>query len=552
MRLSLKSLRRTPVAAASRPSLAAALLVALTLLPAAPAVAQTPRAADVAAGLPSLGDGADMSIAAERRLGDGIARDIYRDPDYLDDPVLGDYLQSIWQPLLGAARARGDVPAELSERLAWELMISRDKRVNAFALPGGYMGVNLGLLAVTETPEELASVLAHELSHVSQRHIARMIARQDQQAPWLLGAMILGMLAASANAEVANAAVVGSQAVAAQTQLGFSRDMEREADRVGFGVLTGAGFDGHGFVEMFDKLQQAARHNDDGSFPYLRSHPLTSERIADMRARLPLDAGPRVGPLNTARASASPGALPLTLPGSTLPALAWRAGPQVTPALHGLMASRARVLAENGPDRWRAWLQHGQAAGAKPADLYAAALAAHRLGQHDLAQKLAQRLQTLAVPETRWAVDALWMELALAPGGPSAAQAVPLKALRDAGLAGQQRTGVLLGAQAALATGAAPQAASRLQDWVVAHPRDALAWQTLAQAQLALGHRLRAVRADAESRAAQRDYAGAAERFKAAQALPTAERAMDPMELAIVDVRRREVEAQLRESVRED
>jgi predicted Zn-dependent protease len=539
---------------ASRLSIAAAWLALLTILPAAPAVAQTPRAADVAAGLPTLGDGAGMSIAAERRLGDGIARDIYRDPDYLDDPVLGDYLQSIWQPLLGAARARGDVPAELSERLAWELMISRDKRVNAFALPGGYMGVNLGLLAVTETPEELASVLAHELSHVSQRHIARMIARQDQQAPWLLGAMILGMLAASANTDVANAAVVGSQAVAAQTQLGFSRDMEREADRVGFGVLTGAGFDGHGFVEMFDKLQQAARHNDDGSFPYLRSHPLTSERIADMRARLPLDAAPRVGPLNTARAPASPGSLALTLPGSATPlaALAWRAGPQVTPALHGLMASRARVLAENGPDRWRAWLQQGQLAGAQPADLYAAALSAHRLGQHDLALKLAQRLQTLALPETRWAIDALWMELVLTTAAPGAAQMVPLKTLRDAGLAGQQRAGVLLGAQAALATGAAPQAASRLQDWVVTHPRDALAWQTLAQAQLATGHRLRAVRAEAESRAAQRDYAGAVERFKAAQALPAAERAQDPMELAIVDVRLREVEALLRDAERED
>ena len=158
------------------------------------------------------------------------------------------------------------MPPELSERLAWELMISRDKRVNAFALPGGYLGVNLGLLAVTETPQELASVLAHELSHVSQRHIARMMARQDQTAPWLMGAMILAMLAARANTEVAGAAMAGSQAVAAQTQLNFSRDMEREADRIGFGVLSSAGFDPLGFVTMFNKLQQAARHNDYGLF----------------------------------------------------------------------------------------------------------------------------------------------------------------------------------------------------------------------------------------------------------------------------------------------
>jgi predicted Zn-dependent protease len=405
-----------------------ALLATLALWPAAFPSAQTARQADAATGLPSLGDGADMSIAAERRLGDSIARDIYRDPDYLDDPVLGDYLQSIWLPLLGAARTRGDVPAELSERLAWELMISRDKRVNAFALPGGYMGVNLGLLAVTDTPEELASVLAHELSHVSQRHIARMISRQDQSAPWILGAMILGMLAARANTEVANAAMAGSQAVAALTQLNFSRDNEREADRVGFGVLTGAGFDGHGFVEMFDKLQQASRHNDDGSFPYLRSHPLTSERIADMRARLPLESGPRIGPLNTA-----PATEPWPLPGAAAPlrALALRPVPgasSVTPALHVLMSARARVLAENGPDRWRAWVQQGQGAAAKPAELYAAALAAHRQGQRDLALKLAQRLQSGQAPIRAGPCDALQLELLLAPGALNAAQTVQLKA----------------------------------------------------------------------------------------------------------------------------
>ncbi len=287
----------------------AALLGALSWAPVSLSVAQSlPPAAEGAAlvsgGLPGLGDVQGLSIAAERRLGDSIARGIYRDPDYLDDPVLGDYLQAIWQPLLAAAQARGDVPPELSERLAWELMISRDRRVNAFALPGGYLGVHLGLIGATDSAAELASVLAHELSHVSQRHIARLLARQDRMAPWVMGAMILGALAVRANTEVASAAMVGSQAVAAQTQLNFSRDMEREADRVGFGVLTGAGFDGQGFVDMFDKLQQASRLSDDGSFPYLRSHPLSSERMADMRARLPLEsaspARSAVGPLRSA------------------------------------------------------------------------------------------------------------------------------------------------------------------------------------------------------------------------------------------------------------
>ncbi|WP_425591649.1 M48 family metalloprotease [Hydrogenophaga aromaticivorans] len=505
-----------------------------------------------------------MSIAAERRLGDRIARDIYRDPDYLDDPVLGDYLSAIWQPLLGAARARGDVPPELSERLAWELMISRDRRVNAFALPGGYLGVNLGLLAVTERPEELAAVMAHELSHVSQRHIARLVSSQDRLAPWMLGAMILGALAARANTEVANAAIVGSQAVAMQTQLNFSRDMEREADRVGFGVLTGAGFEGQGFVDMFDRLQQASRLNDDGSFPYLRSHPLTSERIADMRARLPLStarAGPGVGPLKSAApgavanapASGGPTGLRLDLPAlsSATPPPATVA-PTVSAERHALMAARARVLAENGPDRLRAWLQTGQGASASPGVRYAAALSAQRLGQRDLALDLAQRLRGAVAASARPAADALMLELLLtAPAAGGNSRVDPsgalLASLRDQALAGDSRADLLLGAQAALATGVPERAVSRLQAWVVQHPRDAMAWQVLARAHQAQGHALRSIRAEAESRAAHMDYEGAADRFRAAQALPAAQRAADPMELAIVDSRRREVERMQRE-----
>jgi len=519
------------------------LLLVLALAPLSQPGAQTVRPGGaVASGLPTLGDGSAMSIAAERRLGDSIARQIYRDPDYLDDPVLGDYLQSIWLPLLGAARTRGDVAPELGERLAWELMILRDKRVNAFALPGGYMGVNLGLLAVTERPEELGSVLAHELSHVSQRHIARLVSRQDSMGPWMVGAMILGALAARANADVANAAIVGSQAVAAQSQLNFSRDMEREADRVGFGVLTGAGFDGQGFVAMFDKLQQGSRLNDDGSFPYLRSHPLTSERIADMRARLPL-AGP-----------AASGVAPM--PSMLSSARSTPASEAV--ALHALMAARARVLSENGPDRLQAWLQTGQAPAAEPGVRYAAALSALRLGQRDRALELAQRLRADVPASAQPAVDALLLEVLLTPAragssqSSGAAQAALLSGLRDQALASGSRAGMLLGAQAALATGEPQTAETRLLDWVVQHPRDALAWQTLARAHQARGHTLRAVRAEAEARAAQLDFAGAVDRFKAAQALPPALRAADPIELAIVDSRRREVEVLLRESLREE
>ncbi|MEP6970029.1 MAG: M48 family metalloprotease, partial [Betaproteobacteria bacterium] len=235
-----------------------------------------------------MGDASELTASAERRLGDRIAREIFRDPDYIDDPVLAEYVDGIWQLLLTAARNRGEMSDELQQRFAWQIMMGRDRSVNAFALPGGYLGLHLGLIAVVSSRDELASVLAHELSHITQRHISRLTTKQNAQTPWIIGAMILGALAASKSPDAASALFTGGQAVAMQNQLNFSRDMEREADRVGFGVMSDAGFDPQGFASMFDKLQAASRLNDNGAFPYLRSHPLTTERIADIRGRLPL------------------------------------------------------------------------------------------------------------------------------------------------------------------------------------------------------------------------------------------------------------------------
>ncbi len=534
----------TPAGPRRPPRLALALLACALAWPPAQVLAQTgggARSATQGTGsspgpnpsanlsLPSLGDGEGLTVSAERRLGDRIARSIYQDPDYLDAPMLVDYLQSLWQPLLAAAKQRGEVQPELAERLAWELMISRERSVNAFALPGGYLGVNLGLLAVTERPEELASVLAHELSHVSQRHIARMMSNEQRMAPWMIAAMILGALAAGSNPQAAGAAMAGGTAVAAQQSLKFSRDMEREADRVGFGVLTGAGFDGHGFVSMFDKLQQASRLNDDGAFPYLRSHPLTGERIADMQSRLP-SATAGVGP--RADAPVRPAGLP-------------------SAATHALASARARVLAERNSARWSGWVQTALVPSARPGDLYAGALSAQRLGQHERATELAQRLRSaVAGSDARALADALMLELLLTPGAPP--NPTLLAELRDAALASGSRGPLLLGAQAAIASGEAERASSRLQVWVVDHPRDALAWQTLARAHQAQGRTLRAVRAEAEARAAHFDWDGALERLKAAQALPPAQRNADPIELAIVDSRRRDVEERLREAMREE
>lgn len=490
-----------------------------------------PSPARAATDLPALGDGGDLTLSEERRLGDQIARAIYRDPAYLDDAVLGEHLQRIWQPLFDAARRRGELSDELAERYAWQLLLARDRTVNAFALPGGYLGVHLGLIGVTGTADELASVLAHELCHVTQRHIARLLSRQSQQAPLVLAAMILGALAASAarNADIASAAIAGGQAVALQTQLNFSRDMEREADRIGLGVLQTAGFDGHGFLGMFDRLQQSARLNDDGGYPYLRSHPLTTERVADMRARIPLDTAPR--------AHGAPAA-------------------QVSATGHAFMAARARVLADPAPDRLQA---HAGAAGdaRDPGRLYAGALASAWLRDVSGALRILPAVHAAAdADDARRAADLLRLELLLMlqtdPRLPGAErQAVPAlveRALDDGG-----RAGLLLAARAVptLPGPGSARAVRRLQAWCVEHPRDAGAWSALAGVQQALGQPVRATRAEGEARLALLDPAGALDRFRAAQRLARERGLDDLLELSVLDARARHAETLLREQLAE-
>lgn len=503
--------------------------------------------------LPQLGDSEDMSIAAERKLGQSIAREIYRDPDYLDDPLLAEYVQGIWQPLVRTARAQGHITPELQDRFAWEVMLARDRSVNAFALPGGYLGVHLGLIALVANRDELASVLAHELTHVTQRHIARSNSKKAQQAPWLMGAMILAAIAASKHPEAANATLAGSQAVGAQAQLNFSRDMEREADRIGFSLMEGAGFDAQGFVGMFDKLQLANRINDNGSFPYLRSHPLTSERIGDMQSRLQLAGignGKKMAPLT---------------------------------AEHAIMATRARILADPSVDMLRNAMTQARSVPlaistpAQLASLYAGALAALKLRDLDTAQQLAARAAQAAYRMTNGpvaqenqaqrAINLIANEIQLAqmtaaPGGvvpkPAPAASAATTASSVTALArtltlSTARPETLLGAQMAIASkdaGVLSAAADRLQNWVARAPTDANAWAALASVYTAQGQSLRAVRAEAEARVALLDYSAALDRLRAGQhmAQDLARRgAGDHIESSIMDSRARTVQEQIKE-----
>ncbi|WP_220809686.1 M48 family metalloprotease [Noviherbaspirillum aridicola] len=232
--------------------------------------------------LPSLGDTEreELSPTMERRLGEQIMRDIRRDRDYLDDEAVLEYLNNFGASLLSVApEARGEAGYDFF------FFAVRDSMLNAFALPGGFIGVHSGLVLAAQNESELASVVAHEIGHVSQRHIARMLGRQRQDALIPLAAMVLGALAASSSPDAAGALMMGGQGLALQRQLGFSRDAEREADRVGLEILRGAGYDTSGMISFFNRVQTASRGYSDTAPAYLRSHPLTTERMADIEAR---------------------------------------------------------------------------------------------------------------------------------------------------------------------------------------------------------------------------------------------------------------------------
>ena len=496
--------------------------------------------------LPALGDSdsADFGVGAEKKLGEEIMREIHADPDYLDDPLLLEYVDSIWNPLLAASRKLGNVTADLDQRFAWQAFLVRDPSVNAFALPGGYVGVHLGLIAITATRDELASVLGHELSHITQRHIARSIAASSRRSLVGLAALVLGVLAASRSRspDAINAVITGSQAVTAQGQLNFSRDVEREADRIGFQTMTSAGFAAGGMASMFEKMDTSVRFNDSGGFPYLRSHPLTLERIGEARARADKAAAP----------------------------------PHVSVLEHAVAQARARVLMDTRVDALRRWQ-------GRDADVEGSA--AERL------RALAESAQASSLLRDWPRADAAFAKaLAIVRGSPNsssrAERAVVLlhaQSWLDRGDPAQaadairpyandgSRPVLLLQAQSAHASAVAARrtngraAASReesgapadapalakaaddLQTWVALHPNDSLAWAALGQAYASLGVPLRALRAEAEARYALGDLLGTIDRLRAGQRLYRGGGNVDFIDASVIDSRLRAVEDERRQ-----
>lgn len=229
--------------------------------------------------MPELGDiaSSEFSLSTEKKIGMQIMHDIrWREPAYLDDADIETYLNQLGGRLAAVSNDPG---------FGFTFFAINDPNINAFAMPGGYIGVHTGLILSSQTESELAGVLGHEISHVTQRHIARQIYQSKQIGMASMVAMALALLAARSSGQVAGAAIAGTQAGAISAQLAFSRDFEREADRQGFDILRKAGFDVRGMAAFFARLQQAVRLYENNATAYLRTHPLSGERLSDMQNR---------------------------------------------------------------------------------------------------------------------------------------------------------------------------------------------------------------------------------------------------------------------------
>ncbi len=224
--------------------------------------------------LPDLGDAsaAVISPAQERKLGEDLMRRARHSLAFVDDPEISAYVQDLGQRLV----ARTDNPGA-----NFRFFVVSDPTINAFAIPGGFIGVHTGLLLAAENEAELASVLAHEISHITQRHIPRMLAEEQRTMP-AMAALLAAALLAGRGGE---AAIALTSATMAQKGINFTRASEEEADRIGIRLLADAGFDPRGMPAFFERMQKMNRLNETNLPPFLQDHPVTTARIADARAR---------------------------------------------------------------------------------------------------------------------------------------------------------------------------------------------------------------------------------------------------------------------------
>jgi len=231
--------------------------------------------------LPDFGSPVDAVInkSQEEQLGRTVVAQLRSAGAIIDDPQLKEYVQGLGSRLVGQAN---------DGTQSFEFFVVDDSAINAFALPGGFIGVNAGLILSSESESELAGVLAHEIAHVTQRHIARSIYDSQRTSilsmATMLAAVLLGA-ATDASGEAVTGLVTAGQAAAMQRQINFTRGNEREADRVGIETLSAAGFDTRAMATFFEKLSRRYGMTREQIPAILQTHPVTTERIAEARER---------------------------------------------------------------------------------------------------------------------------------------------------------------------------------------------------------------------------------------------------------------------------
>jgi len=228
--------------------------------------------------LPTLGDRTSglISLHQEKELGSEWLRALRSQAPTLDDPLVMTWFRDLLYEL---------VPYSELQDSQLSLVVVDSAELNAFAVPGGIVGINLGLLLYSDDEDEVASVLAHELAHLSQRHFARQVEAAQRRDPATLATLLASIvLIATGHTDAGVAGVMGSQAAAIQDQLAYSRDFEREADRLGMATLSRSGMDTHAMPDMFSNMMEASRYRD-SSLEFLMTHPLTSARVADAAGR---------------------------------------------------------------------------------------------------------------------------------------------------------------------------------------------------------------------------------------------------------------------------
>ncbi len=306
--------------------------------------------------LPQMGEPADlvMSPSDEKHIGQGYMRKIRQYLDLVTDTQINHYVQSIGERLVAT---RPDL-----EGRDFTFFVVRNPEINAFALPGGYIGINSGLITAASNEAELASVIAHETAHVTQRHIARLYASQGNTGYKTAATIIAAILLSQQSAQAGQAALLTGLAASRQSVINFTRTHEYEADRIGIQLLSDAGYNPRSMVDFFEVLRRRVSVNTTEQMEFLRTHPLTNNRISEAR--------------NNSRRLANP------------------VGLQDTTDFQ-LHQMKLRVMHSNNPDNLQRSLASGHISESESARLYGQILLLLQAGQNEKCLPLAKRLVDL-------------------------------------------------------------------------------------------------------------------------------------------------------------